>query len=111
MTAYPGPNLNPDDAGPIVLRPMGLPITAGCDTAWNRTRVCSDAPSTDMQCFIPLPHSGALVGIKTPKISLSMYILLRSIGCSVLAHHITDGVIPKHPSAAVNLLITETVER
>jgi hypothetical protein len=23
---------NPDDAGPIVRRPMGLPITAGCDT-------------------------------------------------------------------------------
>jgi hypothetical protein len=30
---------NPDDAGPIVKRPMGLPITAGCDTAWNQTRV------------------------------------------------------------------------
>jgi hypothetical protein len=25
---------NPGDAGPIVRRPMGLPITAGCDTAW-----------------------------------------------------------------------------
>ena len=35
---------------PIVHRPMGLPITAGCDTAWNRTRVCSDASSTEMQC-------------------------------------------------------------
>ena len=38
----PRPNLNPDNDGPIVHRPMGLPITAGCDTAWNRTRVCSD---------------------------------------------------------------------
>uniref|UniRef100_A0A4W5R601 Uncharacterized protein n=1 Tax=Hucho hucho TaxID=62062 RepID=A0A4W5R601_9TELE len=28
---------------------MALPITAGCDTAWNRTRVCSDASSTEMQ--------------------------------------------------------------
>ena len=28
------PRPNPDDAGPIVRRPMGLPITAGCDTAW-----------------------------------------------------------------------------
>jgi hypothetical protein len=42
-------NPNPDDAGPIVCRPMGFPITAGCDTAWNRTRVSSDAASTDMQ--------------------------------------------------------------
>jgi hypothetical protein len=32
---------NPDDSGPIVLRPMGLPVTYGCDTAWDRTRVCS----------------------------------------------------------------------
>ena len=28
---------------------MGLPITAGCDTAWNRTRDCSDASCTEMQ--------------------------------------------------------------
>jgi hypothetical protein len=34
---------NPDDAGPIVCRPMGLSITAGCDTAWDQPRVCSDA--------------------------------------------------------------------
>ena len=27
------PKPNPDDAGPIVRRPMGLPIMAGCDTA------------------------------------------------------------------------------
>jgi hypothetical protein len=31
------PSPNPDDAGPIVHRPMGLPITAGCDTARERT--------------------------------------------------------------------------
>ena len=29
----PQPNPNPDDTGPIVCRPMGLPISAGCDTA------------------------------------------------------------------------------
>ncbi|KAM9397324.1 uncharacterized protein ACWYII_032654 [Salvelinus alpinus] len=29
LTVYPHPN--PDDAGPIVRHPMGLPITAGCD--------------------------------------------------------------------------------
>ena len=40
---------NPDDAGPNVGHPMGLPITVSCDTAWNRTRVCSDASSTEMQ--------------------------------------------------------------
>jgi hypothetical protein len=32
---------------------------AGCDTAWNRTRVCSDASSTEMQCLRPLHHPGA----------------------------------------------------
>ena len=57
MTAYPGPNL--DDAGPIVHRPMGLPITAGCDTAWNQTMVYNDASITAMQCLRPLSHSGA----------------------------------------------------
>ena len=40
-------------------RPMGLPITAGCDTAWYRTRVCSDASRTEMQCIRSLPDSGA----------------------------------------------------
>jgi hypothetical protein len=38
---------------------MGIPITASCDTAWNRTRVSSDASSTEMQCLIMLRHSGA----------------------------------------------------
>jgi hypothetical protein len=45
------PNTNLDDA---VCRPMALPITASRDTAWNRTRVCSDASSTEMQCLRPL---------------------------------------------------------
>jgi hypothetical protein len=48
---------NPDDTEPIVRHPMGLPITAGCDTAWNQTRVCSDASSTEMQCLRLLRHS------------------------------------------------------
>ena len=52
------PNPDPDDAGPIVRRPMGFPIAAGCDTAWNRTRVCSDASSTEIQCLRLLRHSG-----------------------------------------------------
>jgi hypothetical protein len=54
------PQLNPnlDDAEPIVRRPMGLPITADCDTAWNRTRVCSDTSNTEMQCLRPRSPSG-----------------------------------------------------
>ena len=37
---------------------MGLPITSGCDTARDRTWICSDASSTVMQCLRPLRHSG-----------------------------------------------------
>ena len=54
--AKPSPNL--DDTGPIVRRPTGLPITAGCDTALGRTRVFSDTSNTEMQCLRPLRHSG-----------------------------------------------------
>jgi hypothetical protein len=35
---------NPDDAWPIVHWPMGLAITAGCDTAWIQTRVSGVTP-------------------------------------------------------------------
>ena len=52
------PSPNPDDAGPIVLRRMGLPVTAGCDTAWDQTWVCSDASSTAMQYLRPLRPTG-----------------------------------------------------
>ena len=45
---------NPDDTEPIVRRPMGLPITAGCNTGRIRTRDCSDASCTEMQCLRPL---------------------------------------------------------
>ena len=51
------PSPNSGDAGPIVCRPMGLPITAGCDTARDQTLVCSDASSNAMQCLRPLHHS------------------------------------------------------
>jgi hypothetical protein len=47
----------PDDAASIVHRLMGLPVIAGCDTAWDRTRVCSDAFSRAMQCLRLLCHS------------------------------------------------------
>jgi hypothetical protein len=40
------PSPNSDDAGPIVRRPIGLQILAGCDTTRDRTQVCCDASST-----------------------------------------------------------------
>ncbi|KAK6297340.1 hypothetical protein J4Q44_G00319230 [Coregonus suidteri] len=40
--------------GPIVRRPMGLPVAAGYDRAWIRTRI------TAMQCLRPLRHSGEI---------------------------------------------------
>jgi hypothetical protein len=39
---------------PIVHHPLGLPITAGCDTDWIRTRDRSGASCTEMQCLRPL---------------------------------------------------------
>ena len=56
LPAKPSPN--PDVAGRIVRRPMGLPVTAGYDTARDRPRVSKDASSTAMQCLRPLHHSG-----------------------------------------------------
>jgi hypothetical protein len=47
-------NDGPDDAGPIVCRPMELQITAGCDSAWIRTRDCNNTSCTEMQCLRPL---------------------------------------------------------
>uniref|UniRef100_A0A8C7MC35 Eukaryotic translation initiation factor 4, gamma 2b n=1 Tax=Oncorhynchus kisutch TaxID=8019 RepID=A0A8C7MC35_ONCKI len=41
LLAKPFPN--PDDAGPIVRRLMGLPVSVGCFTARGRTWICSDA--------------------------------------------------------------------
>jgi hypothetical protein len=42
------PSPNSDNARPIVCRPMGLPVTAGNDTAWDRTQGCSH--SATLQC-------------------------------------------------------------
>ena len=60
MTAYPGQNppLTRTMLGQNLHHPMGLPITAGCDTAQDKTRVCGDASSTEMQCLRLLRHSG-----------------------------------------------------
>jgi hypothetical protein len=59
LPANLSPNL--DDTGPIVRRLMGLPVMAASDTAWDRTRVCSDASITAMQGLRPLRHSGGQV--------------------------------------------------
>ena len=69
MTAYPGPNL--DDTWVIVRSPMGLRITARCDTAWIGTRDCSDISCTEMQCLRPLRHAGARVDMYTNSGTLS----------------------------------------
>ena len=39
---------NPVDAEPIGCRLMALPGPAGCNTAWDRTRGCSDCSA--LQC-------------------------------------------------------------
>ena len=39
--SLPRPNLIRTTLGQLCADPVGLPITAGCDTAWNQTRVCS----------------------------------------------------------------------
>jgi hypothetical protein len=52
------PSPNPDDVGPIVHRLMCLPVLASCDTALDRTRICSDASSTAMQYLRSLGYSG-----------------------------------------------------
>ncbi|KAM9528964.1 caspase-3a isoform 6-T12 [Salvelinus alpinus] len=48
------PSPYPDYAGPIVRRPMGLPVAAGCNRAWTRTRISSGTASTANQCLRPL---------------------------------------------------------
>ena len=49
---------------------MGLPITDVCETAQDRTRVCGDTSSTEMQCLRPLRHLGALFYRTTDVFSL-----------------------------------------
>jgi hypothetical protein len=57
------PRQNPNDTGPIVRCPVGHPIASGCDTACIRTRDCSDASYTEMQCLRPLRHAGTMTNI------------------------------------------------
>ncbi|KAK6290777.1 hypothetical protein J4Q44_G00388230 [Coregonus suidteri] len=44
--------------------PMSLPVAAGCDRAWIRTRISSGTVSTAMRRLRPLRHSGAVVSSK-----------------------------------------------
>jgi hypothetical protein len=57
MTAYPGQTQT--TLGQLCTAPMGLSITAECDTAWIRTMDCCDTSCTEMQCLRQLHHSGA----------------------------------------------------
>uniref|UniRef100_A0AAZ3PA97 Regulator of calcineurin 1 n=1 Tax=Oncorhynchus tshawytscha TaxID=74940 RepID=A0AAZ3PA97_ONCTS len=51
------PSPNPDDAGPIVRRLIGLPVAAGCGTAWDHTRASFESlfrsfdPDVNFQFF------------------------------------------------------------
>jgi hypothetical protein len=54
LPAIPSPN--PDDAGPIVCRPMGLPVTAATEP--GQTRISSGTASTVMQGLRPLRPLG-----------------------------------------------------
>uniref|UniRef100_A0A4W5LGI5 Serine-threonine/tyrosine-protein kinase catalytic domain-containing protein n=1 Tax=Hucho hucho TaxID=62062 RepID=A0A4W5LGI5_9TELE len=54
---------------------MVVQITSGCDTAWNLTRVCSDASSTEMLYLRPLRHSGAQRNLPLTTISCQIPVL------------------------------------
>ena len=90
---------NPDDARPIVCRPMGLPITAGCNTALIRTRVSAVTPlalrcSALDRCATRQPNLPSLVHAHVlhahwTRASLTVNKMLKSnlsysIGCCVL---------------------------
>jgi hypothetical protein len=77
MMAYHDQILTRDDAEPIVHRPMGIPIMAGCDTAWNVTRVCvthlalrcmsPGSPKTEGRRLLNAKSKGVwLVGVDGP---------------------------------------------
>ena len=51
MTAYPAQTQT--TLGQLCAALWDSQSRAGCDTAWSRTRVCSDASSTEMQCLRP----------------------------------------------------------
>ena len=57
------PSPNPDDAGLIVRSLMGLLVAAGCNTARDQTRVCSDISSTATQCLSPRASRGGAAAL------------------------------------------------
>jgi hypothetical protein len=73
LLAKPSPN--PDDAGPIVRRPMGLPVVSSCDRAWTQTQnLSSSTASIEMQCLRPLRHSGGLSGVFMNACMICVYV-------------------------------------
>jgi hypothetical protein len=57
--SLPGQALpNPDDARPIVHRPMDLPVAAAVTEPGREPRVSGGTASTAMQCRRPLRHPG-----------------------------------------------------
>jgi hypothetical protein len=60
MTAYPGQTLpEPGQSWANFVPRYGTPDH--CDTARDQTMVCSDASSTEMQCFRPLRHTVVII--------------------------------------------------
>ena len=58
MAAYPGQNVT-RRRWAICAPPYGTPNHGRYDTAWKRTRACSDTSNTEIQCLTPMHHSGA----------------------------------------------------
>ena len=54
----PNPSLTRTMLGQLCTPSWVSRPAAGYDTAWDQTRVCSDASSSVMQCLRPLYHSG-----------------------------------------------------
>ena len=46
----PSDHVSVHSAGTIVRRLVGLAVAAGCDTAWDRTRICNDTASALDRC-------------------------------------------------------------
>jgi hypothetical protein len=96
---------------------MVLPITAVCDTAWNWTKVCSDASSTEMQCLRPLHHSGAQHVRPPPARHVSMVWLNHGIpvlpveswcalkGAMKSIHSDQKGLLARHSPVCVFLAV------
>jgi hypothetical protein len=84
---------NPDNTGSIVHHSMGLPVTTGCDTAWDQTLVCSNTSSTVMQCLRSLRH------LEDSRVALRAALTLR-IGRGFTEHK-SSGVTHQGPYLSI----------